>query len=139
MVNIRILKMGVLLAILLVGVVGCGANETTATGSVKLQSIQEQYKADFEVTPAVPGVNTYKVTITDGKNQISSGKEAVLKFEMPNMKHGKSEKVLTLKKDGTWEAEGPHIMMPGSWQATLHWTDNEEQAHVFTYNFEIEN
>lgn len=122
---------------LLLVVTGCGGSDKKA-GNIELQATQDGYQAKLEIKPGIAGVNTYTVTITNDQAQAETGQGALLHFEMPSMDtHGKSEKELKKKKEASWQESGPHIMMPGEWQSTLEWKDDQGKVHTFLYNYEI--
>jgi hypothetical protein len=52
--------------------------------------------------------------------------------------HGKSEQQLKAQ-DGKWQAKGPHLMMDGSWEVRLVWTDENQSVHTFTYTLTVQN
>ncbi|MET3291671.1 UNVERIFIED_CONTAM: nitrogen fixation protein FixH [Brevibacillus sp. OAP136] len=128
-----------LFALVLAMLAGCGAKDETQKEPIKQQASADQYTADLLITPGIVGPNTYEITITDDKQQKVETGSAKLTFAMQGMDdHGKSEQQLKAK-DGKWTAEGPHLMMDGTWDVKLIWTDEKQNVHTFTYSVTVQN
>jgi hypothetical protein len=117
----------------LVLLAGCGSEKPKQQGPTTLQASSDEYTASLEISPAIVGPNTFKATIADQQKKALTSGQAVLRFAMAGMDHGKSELTLTANADGQWLGEGPHLMMPGEWQLQLVWTDEAGKTHAFDY------
>lgn len=118
---------------------GCGAKDEQPKEAIKQQVNADNYTADLLISPGIVGPNTYEITIMDDKQQKVETGSAKLVFSMKGMDdHGKSEQQLT-PRDGKWQADGPHLMMDGTWDVKLVWTDEKQSVHTFTYSVSVQN
>ncbi|WP_167568901.1 FixH family protein [Brevibacillus migulae] len=125
----------VLLAVCL-AIAGCGSEDTASNGPLTLTATEGSYQGKLAVSSAIVGPNTFTWSLTDANNQPVTNGKAVLHFSMEGMDHGKSELALQKEQNGTWTADGPHLMMEGDWKLQVVWTDDQGESHPFDYTLE---
>ncbi|HZG16640.1 MAG TPA: FixH family protein [Candidatus Bathyarchaeia archaeon] len=128
--------LAVLLAVCL-AIAGCGSGDSAGNGPLTLTATEGSYQGKLVVSSAKVGPNTFTWSVTDANNQPVTNGEAVLHFSMEGMMdHGNSELALQKQQNGTWAADGPHLMMEGIWKLQLVWTDDQGTSHPFDYTVE---
>lgn len=127
----------VLTLVILAVVGGCGTKEEAPKEPIQLQAKADTYTARLTISPGIVGPNTFEVIITDDNSQAMTTGSVTLNFSMGDMEHGKSKQPLTLGSEGKWVAEGPHIMMSGTWEIQAVWKDDKEEFHTFAFSVPV--
>lgn len=111
---------------------GCAPEHQAQPEPIRLEQVASAYKATLSIDPGIVGPNRFAAAVTDQNGQAVTGKGARLHFSMPGHEHGDNDLNLVWE-DGVWAAEGPHIMMGGTWHVNLDWTDNAGQVQTFSF------
>src|SRR5205085_9724258 len=77
-------------------------------------------KATVTVDPAVAGLNTYDVALTDASGRpVDNAERVALRFSHTQMDMGQIEAVLQPRGDGHYTAQGSYLSMAGLWDVDV--------------------